>query len=157
MPLLVTFLPSISKKLCPKTQWKHFTRSKMTPFWRVTSTITLFNHFWAVYQHLRYFNSFNDTFGGNFTFYPHRTKPRNLEQLGKCFCGVFGHSSLGIKGEIITKSGIKGVKVAQMLVSGSKMVKMVIYDVIMTSPVKMTSFWNLQNAFVVSLGIVPWG
>ena len=42
----------------------------------------------------------------------------------KCFRCVFGHSSLGIEGEITTKSGIKGVKVAQMLVFGSKMVKM---------------------------------
>ena len=75
-------------------------------------------------------------------------------ELAKCFRCVFGHISLGIEGEIITKSGIKEVKVAQMLVYGSKMV---IYDVIMTSPVKLTSFWKMKNAFVVSLGIVPWG
>ena len=78
-------------------------------------------------------------------------------KLAKFFRCVFGHISLGIEGEITTKSGIKEVKVAQMLVYGSKLVKMVIYDVIMTSPVKLTSFWKMKNAFVVSLGIVPWG
>ena len=37
MPLLVVILLSILKKLCPKTLWKHFARSKMTSFLRVTS------------------------------------------------------------------------------------------------------------------------
>ena len=78
-------------------------------------------------------------------------------ELAKCFNFVFGHSFLEIEGKIPTKSVIKGVKLAQMLVFGWKTVKRVIYDVIMTSLVKMTSFWNLENAFVVSLGIVPWG
>ena len=64
---------------------------------------------------------------------------------------------LAIEGKITIRSGIKGVKVAQILVFDSKTVKRVIYGVIMTPLVKMTSVWNFQNAFVVSLGIVPWG
>ena len=66
---------------------------------------------------------------------------------------------MAIEGKITIRSGIKGVKlkVAQILVFDSKTVKRVIYGVIMTPLVKMTSFWKLQNAFVVTLGKVPWG
>ena len=52
--------------------WRHFDG------WRHNDVNNYhFYRFWAIYQHLRYCNSFNDTFGGNFALYPQGTNSKD--------------------------------------------------------------------------------